>query len=153
MDLVQVAPGVYRARFATPEEGGYAINVFESSGERSARYSFSVPYATEYEAIGRDDATLRQIAESTGGTVLPEGSLDAAVRPARAVAAKPLFWAFLVVALLLLLVDIALRKSKFRRVPIPRRERRAQGVDQSGLPATPLTSSRSGDRTGSSPHA
>lgn len=136
LDPVQVAPGVYRARFPRPEEGGYAINVFDASGQRSTRYSFSVPYATEYEAIGRDDAALQQIAEATGGAILPEGSLDSAVRPAGAVATKPLFRAFLVVALFLLLVDIALRKSKFRRVPIARRGRRAQGVDQSGPAAT-----------------
>jgi len=138
LTLKQVAPGVYRVRFPVPEEGGYALNIFDRTSGRSAQYSFSVPYAAEYGAIGRNDAVLERIAEATGGAVLPDGSLEEAVRKVRAVAARPLFPVFLIVALALFILDVALRKSRFRKLPLPRVAgfaRRAADSDQQAPPA------------------
>ena len=118
--LTQVAPGVYRTQLPIAEEGGYAVNIVDQSTGRSASYSFTVPYAAEYESIGRSDSQLRQIATATGGTVLPAGSLEDAVRRVTADVPRPLFPFLLLLALMLFLVDVAFRKTRFRRVPTKR---------------------------------
>jgi len=123
LQLVQVAPGVYRARFPISEEGGYAINIVDQSTGRSARYSFSVPYAMEYQTIGRNEGELGRIAKATGGAVLPEGSLEDAVRRVTAASPRPLFPTFLLLALVLFLADLAFRKTRFRRLPTMRQFR------------------------------
>jgi len=120
LQLIQVAPGVYRARFPVSEEGGYAINVVDQSAGRSARYSFSVPYASEYQTIGLNEGELQRIAEATGGAILPEGSLEDAVRRVTAASPKPLFPIFLLLALVLFLADLGFRKTRFRRLPTMR---------------------------------
>lgn len=119
--LNQVAPGVYRTRFPIAEEGGYAINIVDQSTGRSARYSFSIPYAVEYQSIGRDEGELRKIAEATGGIILPDGSLEDAVRQVTAAVPRPLFPVLLLLALALFMIDLAFRKTRFRRLPTMRK--------------------------------
>jgi Ca-activated chloride channel family protein len=119
-EIPQVAPGIYRARFPTPQAGGHAIAVSDTASGRTARLSFSVPYAAEFNALGRDDIALRGIARATGGAVLPQESIERAVRQVAAAAGVPLHSAFAVLALLLFVADVALRKSRFRRVTPPR---------------------------------
>ncbi len=120
LDVSQVAPGVYRARFPIPEAGGHAILISDSASGRSTRYAFSVPYAPEFEETGRDDGVLRAIARATGGAVLPDESLVAAVRPGAAATPRPLHAALAGLAIVLFIVDVALRKSRFRRLAPPR---------------------------------
>jgi hypothetical protein len=88
------------------------------------RFAFSVPYAPEFEESGRDDIALRAIARATGGAVLPEESLAAAVRRGAAATPKPLHAALAGLAILLFIADVALRKSRFRRLAPPRPEER-----------------------------
>ncbi len=118
LDLTQAAPGVYRARFPVPAVGGHAVVVSEPSTGRTTRLSFAIPYAAEFAASGRDDAALRAIASATGGAVLPDESLEAAVRAAVAAAGRPLQALFIGLAILLFLLDVALRKSRFRRIAL-----------------------------------
>ena len=117
LQLQQVAPGIYKAQFPITEDGGYAINIVDQSTGRSARYSFSVPYALEYQSIGRNETELRQIASATGGAVLPEDALEDAVRSVTAAVPQPLFPWLLLLALVLFLIDLAFRKTRFRRLP------------------------------------
>jgi hypothetical protein len=117
LQLQQVAPGIYKAQFPITEDGGYAINIVDQSTGRSARYSFSVPYALEYQFIGRNETELRQIASATGGAVLPEDALEDAVRSVTAAVPQPLFPWLLLLALVLFLIDLAFRKTRFRRLP------------------------------------
>jgi len=119
--LSQVAPGVYRTRFPIAEEGGYAINIVDQSTGRSARYSFSIPYAMEYQSIGRNESELRKIAKATGGVVFSEGSLEDAVRQVTAAIPRPLFPILLLLSLALFLIDLAFRKTRFRRLPTMRK--------------------------------
>ena len=119
--LSQVAPGVYRTTFPIAEEGGYAINIVDQSSGRSARYSFSIPYAREYQSIGRNEGELRKIADATGGAVLPGESLEDAVRQVTAAVPRPLFPALLLLALAVFLIDLAFRKTRFRRLPTMRK--------------------------------
>ena len=120
LQLVQVAPGVYRARFPISEQGGYAINIVDQSTGRSARHSFTVPYATEYQTIGRNEDELQRIAEATGGAILPGGSLEDAVRRVTAASPRPLFPIFLLLSLVLFLADLGFRKTRFQRLPTMR---------------------------------
>ena len=124
--LTQVAPGVYRARFPIPEVGGHAIVLSDSATGHSARLSFSVSYAGEFAASGRDDETLRSIAAATGGAILPDESLEEAVREVPAAAGRPLHWVFVGLAIFLFIADVALRKSRFRRMTLPYAEERTR---------------------------
>lgn len=118
LDLAQVAPGVYRARFPIPPVGGHAIVLSDKASGRSTRLSFSVPYAGEFDALGRDDSALRAIATATGGALLPDESLEQAVREVPAATGRPLHAVLTGIAMLLFIVDVALRKSRFRRITL-----------------------------------
>lgn len=118
LEIAQVAPGAYRARFPVPAVGGHAIVLTDVSSGRSARLSFAVPYAAEFATSGRDDDVLMSIATATGGAVLPAGSLERAVRKVSAASGLPLHPFLIGLAVILFIVDVALRKSRFRRVSL-----------------------------------
>jgi len=113
VDLEQVAPGRYRGRFSAPKEGVYLVGVSQRQGSRmigSQLAGLVVPYAQELRELGVDEPLLREVSETTGGTVLtaPAQAFVNARRQSRV--ALPV-WPWLVgAAVLLLLPDIAFRR-------------------------------------------
>lgn len=114
-EIPQVGPGLYSAIIETPEEGGYALQLTEATGGRTATVPMAVPYAIEYRSSGIDDETIDHIARMTGGTVLELGDpipeIDVRAR-ARFV---PFARELLLAALALFLFDLLLRKLPRRR--------------------------------------
>lgn len=86
--MEQIAPGRYRARFPTPQEGVYLVGSAEHRGDHvigSQLAGLVVPYARELRDLGVDEALLREVADLTGGDALhdPGETFQRARRPSR----------------------------------------------------------------------
>lgn len=111
LDLVQVAPRRYEARFPLAAIGRYELTV--AAGDDRTHTGFAVAYGPEYARFRSDPDRLRRIAASTNGRMLrgDETSDDVFVRPrdlprsSRSILV-PLLWA----AATLLLLEIAFRR-------------------------------------------
>ena len=115
--LEQVAPGRYRGAFAVPQAGRYYVTLSGRDGETQVgpkTFGVAVPYSSEYLQLGVDRRLLRDIADVTGGRVLPlsQASLGAVTAPpARAASARAsVWWPFFLAALILLIAEVAVRK-------------------------------------------
>lgn len=135
--LEQVAPGRYRGEFTADRAGRYYVNVTgrgEGIQVGPRTFGMAVPYSAEFVDRGVDRETLRDIAETTGGAVLPLGgaALPAilAAREDDVTHHQRLWWPFLVAALVALLLEIAVRKvvvpsrwiERWRHRPAPRHD-------------------------------
>jgi len=114
-DVPQVGPGLYHRTFAAPNEGGYALQISDLTGGRAASTSFSVPYSPEYRATGIDRETLDRIATATGGVILENGASLPVLSAAEDGTRRPIVRPLLFAALVLFLVDLAVRKLPRRR--------------------------------------
>jgi uncharacterized membrane protein len=118
VQLNQVAPGDYRGRLASPAPGTYLVQIAGEDGGRAALQEVAglvVPYSPEYGHDQDNPNLLAEIAQATGGTALTEpeevfAPLQQSVRSAQEIA-LPL----LLLALLLLPLDIAVRRLMLRR--------------------------------------
>ncbi len=116
--LTQVAPGDYRGRVASPEPGTYLVQV---AGEAAGRavvqevVGLVVPYSPEYRPDQSNPALLSDLAALTGGRVLSEPA--EAFAPGEGVVrrAQEIALPLLLLALLFLPFDIALRRMLIRR--------------------------------------
>ncbi len=117
LPLRQTAPGLYEADFAPQNEGAYFVTV---SGEASletgaARLSdlkgWVMSYSPEYLPRPRDESALAELAEITGGRSLAEAPADVfAHNLGERQAATDIWESLLLLALLLLPLDVALRR-------------------------------------------
>jgi uncharacterized membrane protein len=117
LNLRQVAPGRYEATFRPGEEGSYLLRVTGSGADGITRYdqtagwvmSYSAEYSTGHQGDGA--ALLAELANLTGGRSLLD---DPAGVFARTLTAQPVatpIWPWLLLAAMLLLpVDIAVRR-------------------------------------------
>jgi Mg-chelatase subunit ChlD len=119
--LEQIAPGRYRGEFAVPRAGLYYVTL--SGGNAAVQigpqsFGAAVPYSAEYLQLGLDKNLLRDVAAATGAAVLPlsQASLSALMAPSPnpRTAAALIWWPFVLAALLLLVIEVAVRK-----VPLP----------------------------------
>jgi hypothetical protein len=104
-DVSLAEPGAYEARF-TRQEGGQTVS--ETAG-------FSVPPGPELLHAGTNDALLQTLVDGKAYLTTPAAALD---RQGLAVAApgrQPLWPYFLIPALLLLLIGVAVRRVYFAR--------------------------------------
>jgi uncharacterized membrane protein len=72
--LEQTGPGHYEARFPTKEIGAYSLNLMDVRDGKVAGQQFlgaSVNYSPEFNATEPNVHLLQQIAEATGGRMLP----------------------------------------------------------------------------------
>jgi len=111
--LAQVGEGAYEGELAAGQQGAYSLRVAQSDAEgelRSQESGAVKSYAREYDLRGRSADSLTALTERTGGRMLSsaEAFWDTPVQGARA--RRSLQRALLIAALLLLLIDIALRK-------------------------------------------
>ena len=110
--LSQRAPGRYEARLATPRQGAYflefAIRHGSAPAERQFRGLF-VGYPDELQLRPTNEALLRRVAEVSGGRFNPRPAQ--VFEPLRSAAIVQPLWPYLLsIALLLLLLDVALRR-------------------------------------------
>jgi hypothetical protein len=119
--LAQVAPGRYHAEFPVPRAGRYYVTLSGRDGSIPVgpqTFGLAVPYSSEYLDLGADRRLLGDIAGIGGGRLLDLSSvsLRAITTPspqARGSTAQ-VWWPFLLAALLLLVIEVAVRK-----VPLP----------------------------------
>ncbi|WP_253944800.1 VWA domain-containing protein [Paenibacillus sp. NEAU-GSW1] len=119
LEPVPVAPGEYKASLPINEPGVYLMRI--GGGENAAggaaagtTAGFVIPYSPEYRLLTHDNGadTLKQLAEATGGSVLaydrPQDAFGFAPERMR----QRFDWSrhLFVTALLLLLLDIAMRR-------------------------------------------
>ncbi len=121
LPVTQTGPGTYEAKFETSDPGSYVVGLaYEGArrdGERISgvlRTGVSVAYSRELRSVRSDDAMLSALAQKTGGRVLEMH--DAAsvfdpsvVRPLRS--HRPIWPTLLKIAVVLFLVDVAVRRA------------------------------------------
>jgi hypothetical protein len=112
MEFQQVSPGRYRASFPTPQAGGYVVNVqYEENGRKYLmRGGFVPPFHPEYRSFEDNAALLARIADETGGRMMGPGMDRFAPTGQVAYAAKPFWPALLILALIVLPLDIFVRR-------------------------------------------
>ena len=115
--LEQVAPGRYRGEFDALPAGRYYVHLSGRSGDLRVgpeTFGMALPYSSEYLDLGADHEGLREIATASGGRVLPlsNASLPAihASTPGKPGPRWRVWRPLLLAALLLLLLEIAVRK-------------------------------------------
>jgi hypothetical protein len=119
----QVAPGRYEAVFEPTEEGAYFIGVVGRTEEDAPvqatvrqNIGWVLSYSDEYRVSQPDPANLRRIARVTGGTGLDNQPKSAFVHDLDQEEAALPMWPYLVVlAALLLIADIAVRRLVINR--------------------------------------
>ena len=135
LELEPAAPGRYRADFPVPGTGRYFVNVSGRRGELQVgprTFGVAVPYSPEYLDLGVDRTLLADIARITGGELLAlsPASLPAllAPPPESVTLRARVWWPFLLAALILLVLEVAVRK-----LPWPERwQRSGDGGEASG---------------------
>ncbi len=118
--LTQTGPGQYQLRVAAPEPGAYRIELGQRRGERTLTEvaGFAVPPSPELQPAPGAPALLRELAARTGGRLLslddPAAAFtgaDPAGSPLRHY--RALWYVPLTAALVLLLIELALRLGAF----------------------------------------
>lgn len=119
--LSQVAPGDYRAQISSPAPGTYLVQVAGAVDGRTVVQEIAglvVPYSPEYRPNPSNPTLLSDIAALTGGRVL-EAALDVFAPTGISVQhAQEINLPLLICALILLPLDIAVRRLPPRR-PTP----------------------------------
>lgn len=111
--LRQVAPGQYEAVFNPGTEGAYFVGVFGGGDETTVNQTsgWVMSYSPEYAITNADDALLERLADMTGGGSLADDPASAFAHTLQAEAAlNPLAPLLILIALLLLPFDIAVRR-------------------------------------------
>lgn len=108
-------PGVYEGVLPTAAEGAYVAAVQKEKKDGTKEVSntgFHISYAAEYDMTkgGDGEEVLRQAAQRTGGRVLSSGAEVFRGEVPEADSVHPLQKIFLVLALILFLLDIALHR-------------------------------------------
>jgi len=123
VQLRQVGPGRYEGAFDSSDPGSYIISMrYAAPGEEgrpiegSVQAAVSRPFADEFRALEDNTPLLRQVAEMTGGRVLTadprQTNLWTRQGLTMPVAATPIWLATALIALILFLVDVAVRRVR-----------------------------------------
>ncbi|MFM9963926.1 MAG: VWA domain-containing protein [Planctomycetaceae bacterium] len=121
LPLIQTAPGRYVAEFDTPHSGAYHLNLSQRAANggpvlHQQTRGLTVGYSDELRLRPTNTELLQQIATATGGRFNPPPSevlLDAptaATVPRLAQQTRPLWPELVMLALLLFVFDVALRR-------------------------------------------
>jgi uncharacterized membrane protein len=124
LTLNRAGPGRFEGSFAAADAGAYFVNVRVQRNSRDIdgrRIGVTIPHSPEFDDLEPNPALLRHLAELTGGEVYSEDSLAESARagtvfrPAAETTRAILpFWASLIlVAGVLLVVDVAVRRIAF----------------------------------------
>jgi hypothetical protein len=119
VELVQVAPGEYRANLTTPEPGTYFVQIRgqDGDGRDVLRHvaGLVVPYSSEYRPGQANPALLASLMQLTDGSTLAEPEMAFAGNLPPVTRAQEVALPLLLLALLLLPFDIAVRRVLLRR--------------------------------------
>ena len=135
--LHQTAAGRYEAAFPLPNHGAYQIKARPNAAAKKTatlRAGLSHPYPAEYLSVGPDTALLQRLAAATGGRADPPPTavFDSDGRTIRFTTElrSPLF----LLALLLFVLDVLLRRIRLGRAGSTPFARRARGAGKSQPP-------------------
>ncbi len=140
--LTQTGPGRYEGRFDTDQTGAYLVNVHQGDGQavQSQTAGLVVPYSPEYRTLGPNLPLLTRLTEATGGKVQPDPSRIFRDAPSWVIGVSDLSPALLLLAALLFVVDIAVRRLAIR--PETVRAGAAQGLAAAQARAASLRDER-----------
>ncbi|MBI3928313.1 MAG: VWA domain-containing protein [Armatimonadetes bacterium] len=120
LPLLQTGPGRYEAEWALSEPGSWLIHVADPVTGRGSTRVWTMPYSPEYARIGTDRTLLSEIARVGGGRYDPNITevFEDPRTPLRM--SNPIWETLVLAALLLLPLDVAIRRvflpdSWFRR--------------------------------------
>jgi uncharacterized membrane protein len=116
--LRQVGPGAYQGRVTSPPPGTYLVQIAGSADDRPVVQEVAglvVPYSAEYRSNQDNSALLNELASLTGGSTLADGTQAFAPRDGNVARAQEIGLPLLILALLLLPLDIAMRRLMLRR--------------------------------------
>jgi Mg-chelatase subunit ChlD len=131
LELPQVAPGRYEVEVPASTEGPYFLNIVQQGQDGQAQVSrpagFVVPYSPEYRTLRANTDLLGQLARATGGQMLlePEQAFDHTL-PAGS-SPRDVWEPLVVLAGLLLLFDVALRRLRLALLDFRRAGERVGG--------------------------
>ncbi len=109
--LEQVAPGRYEATFTPGTEGAYFVRVSESEGALNQTGGWVMSYSPEYNTRPDAESILLTLADQTGGRSLVDNASASFEHNLTVLTAtNPLAPTLLLIALLLLPFDIAVRR-------------------------------------------
>ena len=118
LPLTQIGSSSYQGRIENPAPGTYIVQISGTQGSRSViqeTTALVVPYSSEYRSSQGNPALLTAIATLTGGQMI-SAAADAFAHPdAQVTTASEIGLPLLLLALLLLPLDIALRRLMLRR--------------------------------------
>ncbi len=118
-DLIETEPGVYEGSLATDQQGAYAIRIEQVKDGQKVRQlegGAVVAYSQEYDVSRQfSGQALETLARLTGGRVIDDPGQMFAARGSTAETRLALRTALLWTALMLFLLDIALRRLAFDR--------------------------------------
>ncbi len=115
----QIAPGRYQADIKTPTAGSYHLELAQqAAGQTTFRQTrgLTVGYADELRLRPTNESLLRQVASSTGGLFSPQPAEVFRPTDRTAERATPLWPPLLIAALVLFVLDVALRRIDFSLV-------------------------------------
>jgi len=116
--LIQVAPGEYRASVASPTQGTYVVRIGGAQDGQMLIQSSAglvVPYSAEYRQSQRNPELLAALARGTGGAKLEQPADSFAHNLAPVYSSRDIAVPLLLVAMLLLPIDIGIRRLMLRR--------------------------------------
>ena len=139
--LEQVAPGRYRGEFPVAQAGRYYMTVSGTDGELQVgpqTFGLAVPYSSEYLDLGVDERHLEDLAEATGGRMLPLSAASLAIVAETAAndarQGQRLWWPLVLGALLALLLEVAARKLDLPAAWRRHRQRRGAAARSAAEP-------------------
>ncbi|MGB2821222.1 MAG: VWA domain-containing protein, partial [Phycisphaerae bacterium] len=119
LELRQIGPGQYRASFQAEAGGSYLVNLRYRKAGADEKFAMvqtvvNVPFAPEFEDLTDNAALLHELAETSGGRVLPPSPEKAdlfsraGLTPPRA--SMPLTRPLLIAWVIIFLLDVAVRR-------------------------------------------
>ena len=118
--LSQTGPGRYEGVFDADQTGPYLVNVHQGDAGASGpappsqTVSLVVPYSPEYRTLGPNLPLLTRLTEGTGGKVQNDAALIYRDAPSWVVGVRDIGPLLLLLAAILFLVDVAIRRLLLR---------------------------------------
>lgn len=145
--LLQTEPGRYEGHFRPTDEGSYVLAINGTSLQQGEPQTFNeitgwvLSYSPEYADYSPNPALLQELAQITGGRDLADDPAGAfAITQAPQTAAAPVWPVLLLGAILLLPVDIAVRRLIITRSDIRRLRVALSGGDPNAAPDERISS-------------
>ncbi len=144
IDLIQVAPGEYRATIASPTPGTYMLQLVgsnETTTLMQETVGMVVPYSSEYRQHQDNPALLEDLVSLTNGSRITTPAASFAHNLQNVSRAQEISFPLLILALVLLPIDIAVRRLNLRWQDWQRGQMWVQGIlpqrTRNPIPATP----------------